>query len=54
VSGLSDIMEAEDVEIIFDLKKTLLNKIFLRVQKFFALLLVCPLSISAKRSPAHS
>ena len=34
-------MEAEDVEIIFDLKKTLFNKIFLRAFKSFLLRFLC-------------
>ena len=41
MSGLSGIMEAEDVEIIFDLKKTLFNKIFSRAFKSFLLRFLC-------------
>ena len=45
-------MEAEDVEIIFDLEKNLFNRVFFaRVQKLFASLLVCLLSISGKDRP---
>ena len=41
MSGLSGIMEAEDVEIIFDLKKALFNKVFSRAFKSFLLRFLC-------------
>jgi hypothetical protein len=41
LSGLPGIMEAEDVEIIFDLEKNLFNKIFWRALKRFSNRFLC-------------
>ena len=41
MSGLPGIMEAEDVEIIFDLERDLFNRVFSRAFKSFLLRFLC-------------
>jgi hypothetical protein len=53
LSGLPGIMEAEDVEIIFDLEKNLFNRVFSRAFKSFLLRFLCVrcLSLVKDRPP---